>query len=125
MQRLKKVIVGSMVLSVLVMIVMGVVIDRAFAQVVAEPTAEGQTPAVVVNEENVNYYMGVVLGAALASGFGFLGAGYAVARVGAAALGAASERPELLARSIVLVALGEGIAIFGFVVAFMLIMKLP
>ena len=137
MQLLKRMVVISVVLSVVAMVVLGVMVNRSFAQATAEaPPTEGEAsvemkapveeeaPA-VVNAENVNYYMGVVLGAALAAGFGFLGAGYAVARVGAAALGAASERPELLARSIVLVALGEGIAIFGFVVALMLIMKLP
>jgi V/A-type H+-transporting ATPase subunit K len=48
-----------------------------------------------------------------------------VARVGAAALGASSERPELLTRSIVLVALGEGIAVFGFVVAIVMMGYLP
>lgn len=133
MQLLKRMVVISVVLSVVAMVVLGVMVNRSFAQATVEDLlAEGEatdeeirTPAVVVNEGNVNYYMGVVLAAALAAGFGFLGAGYAVARVGAAALGAASERPELLARSIVLVALGEGIAIFGFVVALMLIMKLP
>ena len=49
-----------------------------------------------------------------------LAAGYAVGKVGAAALGAASEKPELLTRSLVFVALGEGLAIFGFLVALLL-----
>ncbi|MFO8007901.1 MAG: ATP synthase subunit C [Candidatus Brocadiia bacterium] len=53
-----------------------------------------------------------------------LAAGYAVGKVGAAALGAASEKPELLARSLVFVALGEGLAIFGFLVALLLWLKL-
>ena len=102
MQLLKRMVVVSVVLSVLAMVLLGVAVNHAFAQ----NGEEEQKEAVVqVNGENVNYYMGVVLGAALAAGFGFLGAGYAVARVGAAALGAASERPEILARSIVLVAL--------------------
>ena len=52
-----------------------------------------------------------------------LAAGYAVGKVGAAALGAASERPELLARSLVFVALGEGLAIFGFLVSLLLWLK--
>jgi len=53
-----------------------------------------------------------------------LAAGYAVGRVGAAALGAASEKPELLTRSLLFVALAEGIAIYGLLVAVLLYRKL-
>jgi len=54
-----------------------------------------------------------------------LAAGYAVGKVGAAALGAASEKPELLTRSLIFVALAEGIAIYGLLVAVLLYIKLP
>jgi len=50
-----------------------------------------------------------------------LAAGYAVARVGAAALGAASERPELLGRALIFVGLAEGIAIYGLIIGIMLL----
>lgn len=53
-----------------------------------------------------------------------LAAGYAVGKVGAAALGAAAEKPELLTRSLLFVALAEGIAIYGLLVAVLLYMKL-
>ena len=53
-----------------------------------------------------------------------LAAGYAVGMVGSAALGAASEKPELLTRSLILVALAEGIAIYGLLVAILLYLKL-
>jgi V/A-type H+-transporting ATPase subunit K len=61
---------------------------------------------------------------AVAIGVPCLAAGYAVGRVGAAALGAASEKPELLARSLLFVALAEGIAIYGLLVAVLLYLKL-
>ena len=51
-------------------------------------------------------------------------AAYAVARVGSAALGAASENPELLGRSLIFVGLAEGIAIYGLIIAIMLLMKI-
>ncbi|MCK4283497.1 MAG: hypothetical protein KAX44_04200 [Candidatus Brocadiae bacterium] len=51
-------------------------------------------------------------------------AGYAVGKVGAAALGAASEKPELLTRSLLFVALAEGIAIYGLLVSVLLYLKL-
>ena len=62
------------------------------------------------------------MAAAVSVGLSCLAAGYAVGKVGAAALGAAAERPELLARSIVLVALGEGIAVFGVVVGILVLL---
>jgi len=53
-----------------------------------------------------------------------VGAGYAVGRVGSAAIGAAAEKPELLTRSLLFVALAEGLAVLGFAVAMMLLAKM-
>ncbi len=52
-----------------------------------------------------------------------LGAGYAVARIGSAAMGAAAEKPELLTRSLLFVALAEGLAVLGFAIAMMILQK--
>jgi|GEM_PF-2633787 len=52
-----------------------------------------------------------------------LAAAYAVGKVGAAALGASAEKPELLVKSIVLVGLGEGIAVFGLIISMLLVAK--
>jgi len=62
---------------------------------------------------------------ALSIGLPCLGAGVAVGRVGAAAIGAATEKPELLTRSLIFVALAEGIAIYGLLVAILLYSKFP
>ncbi|HOQ62216.1 MAG TPA: ATP synthase subunit C [Vicinamibacterales bacterium] len=61
------------------------------------------------------------LSIALVVGASCIGAGIAVGRVGSAALGAASERPELLGKSLILVGLAEGIAIYGLIVGVMLL----
>lgn len=68
--------------------------------------------------------IGMGLAAAFAIAFSVLGAGYAVGRIGSAALGAAAERPELLTRSILFVALAEGLAVLGFAISMMLIQKI-
>lgn len=68
--------------------------------------------------------VGIGLAAAFAIAFSVLGAGYAVGRIGSAALGAAAEKPELLTRSILFVALAEGLAVLGFAIAMMLIQKI-
>ena len=57
-------------------------------------------------------------------GIGSLSAGYAVGKVGAAAMGAAAEKPELLGKAIAFVGLGEGIALFGFLISLFLVFKI-
>jgi V/A-type H+-transporting ATPase subunit K len=58
---------------------------------------------------------------AITVGVGCVAAGYAVGKVGAAALGAASEKPELMGRALIFVGLAEGIAIYGLIIGIMLI----
>jgi V/A-type H+-transporting ATPase subunit K len=69
--------------------------------------------------------IGLSAAAALTSSVSILGAGYAVGKIGAAAMGAAAEHPELLARSLLFVALAEGLAVLGFAVAMLIVMKIP
>lgn len=53
-----------------------------------------------------------------------LGSAYAIARIGSAAMGAAAEKPELLVRSLLFVALAEGLAVLGFVISMMMLGKI-
>lgn len=62
-----------------------------------------------------------LLGAAIAVAGSSIGAAIAVAYTGSAALAAMSERPELFGRAMVIVGLAEGIAIYGLIVAIILI----
>lgn len=62
-----------------------------------------------------------LLAAAIAVAGSSIGAAIAVAYTGAAALAAMSERPELFGRAMVIVGLAEGIAIYGLIVAIILI----
>ena len=64
------------------------------------------------------------LAAALATGLSSLGAAYAVAHVGAAAVGALAEKPDLFGRLIILVGLSEGIAIYGLIVSILILNSL-
>ena len=66
----------------------------------------------------------IVMAAAISVLGATLGAGYAVAHVGAAALGAASEKPEIMTRAIIFVGMAEGLIVFGFAIAVMLILKI-
>ena len=62
-----------------------------------------------------------LMAAAIAVAGSSIGAAIAVAYTGAAALAAMSERPELFGRAMVIVGLAEGIAIYGLIVAIILI----
>jgi len=62
--------------------------------------------------------------AALATGLSSLGAGFAVARLGTAAVGALAEKPELLGRLLIFIGLAEGIAIYGVIISILILERL-
>ncbi|MBU0996653.1 MAG: ATP synthase subunit C [Firmicutes bacterium] len=64
------------------------------------------------------------LGAALATGLSALGAGIAVAAAAPAAIGAFSENEKNFGKSLIFVALGEGVAIYGLLISILIINKL-
>ena len=64
-----------------------------------------------------------LIAAAIAIAGSSIGAGFAVAYTGSAALAAMSERPEMFGRAMVVVGLAEGIAIYGLIIAIIVIGK--
>jgi len=63
------------------------------------------------------------IGAALAVGLACIGSGYAVSRIGSAGIGAVTEKPELMGKTLVFLGLAEGIAIYGLIIAVMILNK--
>ncbi|HBA54533.1 ATP synthase subunit C [Syntrophorhabdus aromaticivorans] len=88
---------------------------------VAQEAAHGGGPTNLMSDFKA---IGLGAAAAFAIAVSVIGAAYAVGRIGSAALGAAAEKPELLTRSILFVALAEGLAVLGFAIAMMLIQKI-
>ncbi|MDD3278617.1 MAG: ATP synthase subunit C [Lachnospiraceae bacterium] len=64
------------------------------------------------------------LGAALVTGLSGIGSGIAVASSASAALGAISEDGSLFGKSMIFVAMAEGIALYGLIISFMILSKL-
>ena len=62
------------------------------------------------------------LSAAIAVGIACLAGGFAVGKIGAAAMGAMSENPELSGKAIPFVGLAEGICLWGFLVALLIML---
>lgn len=65
-----------------------------------------------------------LLAAALSTGMATIGTGYAVGVVGSAAIGAVSEDPKILGRTLLFVGFAEGIAIYGLVISILIIGQL-
>ena len=64
------------------------------------------------------------LAAALVTGLAAIGAGIAVAAAAPAAIGAFSEDPKSFGKSLIFVALGEGVAIYGLLISILILNKL-
>ena len=62
------------------------------------------------------------LSAAIAVGIACIAGGFAVGKIGAAAMGAMSEKPEVSGKAIPFVGLAEGICLWGFLVALLIIL---
>lgn len=65
-----------------------------------------------------------LVSAALATGLSSLAAGYAVAKLGTAAVGALAEKPDLFGRLLIFVGLAEGIAIYGVIISILILNRL-
>ena len=61
------------------------------------------------------------IAAALSTGLAALGAGIAVSSVGSAAIGAMAENPEILGRTLIVIGLAEGIAIYGLIISILIL----
>lgn len=91
--------------------------------------SEGETDPTVkegaYSMTEVYVTIGLACAAAFTSAISIVGAAFAVGKIGAASLGAAAEHPELLGRALLFVALAEGLAVLGFAVAMLIVMKIP
>jgi V/A-type H+-transporting ATPase subunit K len=69
--------------------------------------------------------IGIAIAAALAIGIPGVGASLGMATTSAAALGAITERPEVFGKTVLYVVFIEAVAVYGFVIAFLLVGLIP
>ena len=106
-------------INVLLALIAGVVLVLVAAP---DPvSAAATTAAAAADTTSDSSSWAALLGAAIAVAGSSIGAAIAVAYTGAAALATMSERPELFGRAMVIVGLAEGIAIYGLIVAIILL----
>ena len=109
-----RVVLGStVVMAALAMVILALAAD-ADPAVAQGALADAET----ASEASSNW--AALLGASIAVAGSCIGAAIAVASTGSAALATMSERPELFGRAMVIVGLAEGIAIYGLIVAIIL-----
>ena len=119
-KKLKFHITQSFIILFVVMAIIGVVFcANAFAQT-SEEHQVTDTTNTPVNVEALKYSL---IAAAVAFGLGAIGAGFAISHVGAAAMGAVAEKPQIAGQALIFVALAEGIVVFGFITALMILGK--
>lgn len=113
------------------LLVLGVALTVAFSCMgvayAAEDGALAAEAAVEVAEEETQTDGGIAqglsfIGAALAIGLAAIGAGIALASGAPAAIGAVAEDPKSFGKAMIFVALGEAVAIYGFIIAFLMIL---
>jgi V/A-type H+-transporting ATPase subunit K len=98
---------GMIAFATIVMIFGGI---NAFA-------AEGATAAATAASSDGLRF----IAAALSTGLACVGAGIAVGPTGSAAIGAISEDPKMLGKTIIFVGLAEGIAIYGMIITILIL----
>jgi len=81
-----------------------------------ETSKEASIKAEKDNSKYAKYF-----GAAIAIGCATVGSGLAVGKIGSAAMGALSEKPEIGGMALVLTALAEGVSLWGFLIAFFIL----
>lgn len=123
---IRKKYVGQVLMLTLILAAFCVATGVGVAAALADDGAgeSSQAVAAMARGETATTRWDLSMAIAVAISIPCLAAGYAVAKVGAAALGAAAEKPELLTRSLLFVALAEGIAIYGLLVSVLLYMKI-
>ncbi len=81
--------------------------------------AQGASAAATSVVANTNPGLAYI-GAGLSTGLASMGAGIGVGIAGAAGIGAISEKPEMLGKTLIYVGLAEGVAIYGLIISIMI-----
>ena len=122
MRKFKTAVIHSIILLLTVMGISGTMFcSTAFAQEPQTEQVDVWQPGMTVEHAGVMKYG--LIAASIAFGLGAIGAGIAISYVGAAAMGAIGEKPQIAGQALIFVALAEGIVVFGFITSLMILGK--
>ncbi len=120
-RKLKRRIVQSVIMLVSILSVCAVFFSFETYGQEKEQSVAAQT--VKSGDESHGRAIWGFIAAAVAFGLGAIGAGMAIANVGAAAMGAVAEKPEIAGQALIFVALAEGLVVFGFIMGLLILGK--
>jgi V/A-type H+-transporting ATPase subunit K len=101
------------------------IISQTAQETAAEVNATVQETPVTVAEEKEDNSKGIgMIAAAIAVGLACVATGIAVAVVASSAVAAVSENPNLLGKTIIFAGMAEGIAVYGLIIAIMILNKI-
>ena len=121
----KKVLLSQLAgFAVLMVLVSGLTFSVAAADETSAPAQAAQSEAVAaVTDTSSSLGLGLIA-AAIVTGLAGIGGGIAVAAGAPAAIAATSEDPKSFGKSLIFVALGESIALYGVVISILILNKL-
>lgn len=120
METVRKSFAGRVRVGTFGLLAVMAIIALVSMQGVGAQAREGDVPVAPAPSNAATF---AFIAAALAFGFGAIGAGFAIAHVGAAAMGAIGEKPEIAGQALIFIALAEGLVVFGFITALMILGK--
>ena len=113
----------SIVVTVLAAVAVGMTDGSSVMRALAAPPSHGFE--MLQTGDNSMAILGLAIGAGLVLGLAGIGASLGMGTASAAALGAITEKPENFGKSILYVVFIEAVAIYGFVIAFLLVGYIP
>jgi len=119
-RKLKSRIIQSVVMLCTVMAIIGTLFCTSAFAGASNVGGSVQSEMSTTKADVMKYGL---IAAAIAFGLGAIGAGIAISHVGAAAMGAVAEKPEIAGQALIFVALAEGLVIFGFITAYLILGK--
>jgi len=115
-ERLKTLNIGFIAAASILMLIGVVIIVTPLTLFGAEEAGTS-----VISEQSVGF---AFLAAGLSISVSVLGAGIALSKIGAAAMAALAEKPEIMGSAIVFAGLAEGLSIWGLIVAVLILGKI-
>lgn len=116
-------VLGAIAFTISMIMLLAVGVDHTTAYALGVPPSSGYTP--LQTEAGGWAILGLAIGAGLSIGLAGIGGAIGMGTASAAALGAITEKPETFGKSILYVVFIEAIAIYGFVIAFLLVGYIP
>lgn len=114
-QQLRNIILKSV--SAFSMVLVGIFVFLAFkSPLLAAEAGQNVAAAGATAGDGLKY-----MAAAISTGLATIGTGLAVGSVGSSALGAVSEDPSILGKTLIFVGMAEGIAIYGMIISILIL----